>query len=107
MPPWQTTHAARSTSGACGTKRSTRAFGGGSNLLGSTPAVVATTWTSSSFNAASAVAMSLPSSWNSVEQVTSTSGFVISPSHSGGAAGGSHTPGPVMTMLSGQSEWWY
>src|SRR5215212_12016187 len=95
---------AHSSKGLCGTKRSMRALGGGVKDEGSTPAVVTTTSMFSSASASRAIRTSLPSFWNSVEQVTSTSGLSNSSSQAVGFAGGSQMPGPTMRTLGGQSE---
>lgn len=77
IPPYVTT---RSTSGitlAWGRKRTMRVRSwGATNLLGSSTAVVTTTLPGSSASASSAVAMIAPSSWSSVDTLTSTRGRV-------------------------------
>ena len=58
-------------------------------------AVVMTTSIGSPANAWQATSASRRSSWNSVEQVTSTSGRSMSSSQAGASAGGSQSPGPT------------
>ena len=80
---------------------------GGSSVLSIpsvSPPVVTTTLAPSPASASRAAWASLPSFWNSVEQVTSTSGRFDSSSQAGNFAGGSQMPGPTMRTLGGQSE---
>src|SRR5215204_3184710 len=95
---------ARSRTGPCGTNLTMRALGGGVKDEGSTPAVVTTTSTSSPARPSRAARTSFPSFWNSVEQVTRTSGLLVSSSQTDDFADGSQIPGPTMRTLGGQSE---
>ena len=103
MPAWQTTQAARSRTGVCGTKRSMRMFEAATSPAGSMSAVVMMTSSGSPANARQATSASVRSFWNSVEQVTSTSWRRSPSSQAGGAAGGSQSPGPTRRTLAGQS----
>src|SRR5205823_6751315 len=97
MPPWQTTAAARASTGLCGTNRRRVAFGGGENASGSRDAVVTTTSYGSPASASSAVLISLASSWKIVEIVTRMTGRRSSDSQatSPASGSGSQTPGPT------------
>ncbi len=107
MPPCVTATAARSRIGPWGRNRSTRAFAGTTRSSGTPAGMVATTVTGSSASASSAVRTRAPSSWNSEDVVTSTSGRSRSSSHAGASAGGSHALAPIITMSAPQSSWWY
>jgi hypothetical protein len=103
MPPWVTAQAARARIGACGANSRAVPFAGGRSREASPAGSVATTWRASPASASKATSARRPSSWNSVEVLTSTSGASIPASSLGSSPPGSHEQGPTITTLAGQS----
>ncbi len=103
MPPGQTTQAALAIKGPWAAKRTTRALGGGEKASGSTEAVVTRTRTFSRARPSRTSLIRRPSFWNSVLQLTSTSGRESS-SRSRSSGKGSQLPGPTRRTESGHGR---
>ena len=105
MPPCVTTASTSGITAACGSVRAIRTRSCGAvKRAGSSADVVTITLPCPSVSPASAASTIAPSSWNSVETLTSTRGCGRSASQAGASPRGAQRPGPIACTEAGQSE---